>query len=144
MTTHQDERDIAHEARTRGSVAAVLKDARAVGARFDLSTVFACLPGYWPPDVLAQLDLVAQGHDPPSRVRASQIAAALRSGPTSDPDQGDPTRLLLPVPHPLDGDWRFTAAARQYLLERASDCANGACVLLGTPSLFAHASCISA
>lgn len=139
MSTCKDETEIAYESRMRADIATILADVTASGAPIDLSAFFARLPGYWPPDVLSQLDSAAIGNDPAIRARAAEIAAKLRTGPVSDPDQGDPTRIMLPVPHPLDADWRFTAAAREHLLESASACASGACVLLGTPSLFAHA-----
>jgi len=102
-----------------------------------LSELFATLPGYWPADVLAALDEVARVPGP-TAAPARGIADALRRGPAADPDLGDPMRLLLPVPHPLDADWRFAPAARERLLEQASASAPGACVLLGTPTLFPH------
>lgn len=45
----------------------------------------------------------------------------------------------LPVPHPLDYDWRFTAASRMLLLEmieRMALGARGEVVLFGAPTLF--------
>lgn len=106
-----------------------------------LAALFGALPGYWPPDVLRVLDdLVFEGGGRSARsTAAASAAAAIRADVDNDSDRGDPVRHLLPVPHPLDADWRFATPARERLLTRAADAAPGACVLLGTPTIFAHA-----
>jgi hypothetical protein len=59
----------------------------------------------------------------------------------SFPECAATRRVLLPVPHPLDYDWRFGVKATDHLLERcleftdAEDCVT----LLGTPSVLARA-----
>ena len=104
----------------------------------DPAGLFARLPGYWPLDVLAALDRRAAGAAGARATAAGVLARRLRTGTGDDPDHGDQVRLMLPVPHPLDADWRFAAQARERLLERAAAAAPGGCVLLGTPTLFAH------
>lgn len=108
------------------------------GDHADARTLFGYLPGYWPVDVLQRLDSLATTMDQGSAMLAKRIARELRGPEADDPDYGDPLRRLLPVPHPLDADWRFTADARNLLLDRAADAASGACILLGTPTLFVH------
>ncbi len=51
--------------------------------------------------------------------------------------QGHSTQLALPVPHPLDFDWRFAAAANERLLDEWANLArpSGCLVLLGAPSV---------
>ena len=127
-----DVRDWERAARSAAETAAL--DA---GPDADPVALFQRLPGYWPPDVVSRLDEAAGSGGPGARAAAA-LAAAVRSGPAADPDHGDPVRLHLPVPHPLDSDWRFAHAARQRLLEQASAEADGPLVLLGTPTLFAH------
>lgn len=47
-------------------------------------------------------------------------------------------QIGLPLPHPLDFDWRFTDASVEYLLKSCEELTafNDTIVLLGTPSLF--------
>jgi len=47
-------------------------------------------------------------------------------------------QIGLPLPHPLDFDWRFTDATVEYLLKSCKELTafNDTIVLLGTPSLF--------
>lgn len=48
--------------------------------------------------------------------------------------------MILPVPHPLDYDWRFTPESADALLRRAMDAAGGRRVLLlGAPTVFTRA-----
>lgn len=133
--------DVSYPRRVERDVAAALDDpAQEPGPNGpDLAGLFARLPGYWPPDVLAALDRLAAGTRATARATAAGVLARrLRTGTGDDPDYGDQVRLMLPVPHPLDADWRFAAQARERLLERAAFAAPGGCVLLGTPTLFAH------
>ncbi len=50
-------------------------------------------------------------------------------------------RSLLPLPHPLDYEWRFTPDAARSLLNRAADLtlAGGDLLLFGTPGLAVEA-----
>jgi hypothetical protein len=49
-----------------------------------------------------------------------------------------PRRQILPIPHPLDYDWRFTPEAVALLVRESQHLnrGNGPLVLLGTPSVF--------
>ena len=103
----------------------------------DLTNLLHALPGYWPGDVVRDLRQIERS--------ASEEAAAARRAltqlehPARDPDIGDEVRRLLPVPHPLDADWRFTVRTRELLLDIAdSHSARQETLLLGTPSIFAH------
>lgn len=136
-----------YEHRLRIDVAAALDALVAEGCNETASPteLFAALPGFWPPDVLRTLDRLTSeadgAHGTVRRAVAARLAAALRADRDDDGDRGDPVRLLLPVPHPLDADWRFAAVARERLLARAADAASGTSVLLGTPTVFAHLCC---
>lgn len=107
------------------------------GVTADLTLFLHALPGYWPVDVVADLKRLAvltpECAGPASRL-LSQLARA-----TPDPDVGDEVRRVLPVPHPLDADWRFTVRTRERLLDIASSLSpRRETLLLGTPSIFAH------
>ena len=98
---------------------------------------FHSLPGYWPPDVAGDLSSISTSSSPDA-MRAHQLLERLR-GPMVDPDFGDHVRLVLPVPHPLDADWRFSIETRESLLGLASALSpREETLLLGTPSVFAH------
>lgn len=87
------------------------------------------LPGVYPTDVRAALDRL--------RTRAviddRQFERALRRQPTPPLP---PSASVLPVPHPLDFDWRFTAAGVDAIaaaLERSGPVGEVVCV--GAPSV---------
>lgn len=94
------------------------------------------LPGVYPTELLASLKrLAATGAiDPVLSAAACQEA---KDGPAS----GAEGRSLLPLPHPLDFEWRFTADASRALLNHAADLtpACGEVLLFGTPGLAAEA-----
>jgi len=103
----------------------------------DLTDLLHALPGYWPSGVVQDLRRIERS--------ASYEAAAARRAltqlahPARDPDIGDEVRRLLPVPHALDADWRFTVRTRELLLDIAeSHSPRQETLLLGTPSIFAH------
>jgi hypothetical protein len=95
------------------------------------------LPGVYPECALASL----------RRLKANgQIAGRLLSDVECEVSQR-PARVSpgmtdgLPLPHPLEYEWRFTASTAQYLLAMATQlCTRGGSVmLLGTPSVAAMA-----
>lgn len=94
------------------------------------------LPGIYPTELLTSVDrLVAHKAIDPAvavsirRQAATNIAAVVEG------------RSLLPLPHPLDYEWRFTPDAARLLLNRAADLTpTGADLLLfGTPGLAVEA-----
>lgn len=89
------------------------------------------LPGVYPLDVLAALArLVSAGRMCPNSEKQLSLDASTRI--YRQIAQSD-----LPVPHPLDFEWRFTKATSRWLLGVANDLATkGAPVLLyGTPGV---------
>lgn len=102
-----------------------------------LQELFRRLSGYWPAELNQALSALADADSKDHR--SVRLRDQLTSKPAEDPNAGDPVRGQLPVPHPLDADWRFTAASRAFLLERASDVGGDRVLLLGTPTLLAHA-----
>jgi hypothetical protein len=94
------------------------------------------LPGVYPTELLASLDrLVTSEMIPPALVASiNRQAAANGCG-------GVEGRSLLPLPHPLDFEWRFTPDAARSLLNRAADMTptDGDVLLFGTPGLAVEA-----
>lgn len=94
------------------------------------------LPGVYPTEVLASLDrlLGEQAID-------AAVAAAIRQQAGVNAAASVDGRSLLPLPHPLDYEWRFTPDAARALLNRASDLTHSGSDLLlfGTPGLAVEA-----
>ena len=94
------------------------------------------LPSVYPTELLASLNrldrLGAINHDVVQVIRC-QISAR----PTEPPEG----RSLLPLPHPLDFEWRFTPDVSRDLLDAACALthANGQILLFGTPGLAVEA-----
>lgn len=94
------------------------------------------LPGVYPTELLASLDRLASSKaiGPAMAIsvhrQAANIGAAVVEG-----------RSLLPLPHPLDYEWRFTPDAARSLLNRAADLTpeDGDLLLFGTPGLAVEA-----
>ena len=94
------------------------------------------LPSVYPIELLASLDRMGRvGAIDPVVVQSVHRQASTRP---SEPPEG---RSLLPLPHPLDFEWRFTPAASRELLDAA--CAltepNGRILLFGTPGVAVEA-----
>jgi hypothetical protein len=95
-------------------------------------TLLAELGSVYPAVLLAALErLACRGEIPASIAEAALAAARCRLDLLAPPTQS----LPLPVPHPLDFDWRFSAAAVQFLMEEVRQW-GGPLVCLGAPSLF--------
>lgn len=94
------------------------------------------LPGVYPTELLASVDrLVAQGAlDATSAAAIRQQAEVKRRRPAEG-------RSLLPLPHPLDFEWRFTSESSRTLLDQAAalTCPGDDLLLFGTPGLAAEA-----
>jgi hypothetical protein len=91
------------------------------------------LPSIYPTEVLASLERLAQSGRVLAEISTRLRQDAGRPHAACSPDG----RSLLPLPHPLDYEWRFTPDASRTLLNLASDLTPlGADVLLfGTPGL---------
>ena len=90
------------------------------------------LPAVYPTELLAALDrLSSRG------MVALDLAASVRHEAIRNRTGITEGRSLLPLPHPLDFEWRFTADASRALLNRATDMTptSGDLLLFGTPSL---------
>lgn len=94
------------------------------------------LPAIYPSEVTAALDRFATaGRLPQGRSDQLQRQARCRVPRASE------ARSLLPVPHPLDFEWRFTADTSRSLLDRATDLTTRGddLLLFGTPGVAAEA-----
>lgn len=94
------------------------------------------LPGVYPEVVLASVDRLAAG----GRVASSVAALIRRQSKTAEQRYVRP-RCLLPLPHPLNFEWRFTSETSRRLLDTASTLgrADSRLLLFGTPSLAVEA-----
>ena len=114
--------------------ALVCREAQRYGASF--SDLMLRLPAIYPTEVVAALDrLVKAGRLPPHLGEQFQRQARHLLPPVGE------ARSLLPVPHPLDYEWRFTSDTARALLDRATNLTpNGGDILLfGTPGVAAEA-----
>lgn len=115
-------------------------DLLALAAIFDgagsFSALLRRLPSVYPTEVLASVDRLSEagkvehGLAATFRAEAGQNATAAYEG-----------RSLLPVPHPLDFEWRFTADTSRALLDRAAAMTSPGddLLLFGTPGLAVEA-----
>lgn len=112
----------------------VRREARRRNASF--SDLMLRLPALYPTDVMAALDrLVMAGRLPQHLAEQFQRQARCRLPRISE------ARSLLPLPHPLDYEWRYTPDTARDLLDRATELsARGSDILLfGTPGVAAEA-----
>ena len=112
----------------------VLREAQRRGITF--SDLMLRLPAIYPTEVVAALNrLTKAGHLPQVLAEQLEEQACCRVPRVSE------ARSLLPVPHPLDYEWRFTADTARALLNRANDLTapDGDILLFGTPGVAAEA-----
>jgi hypothetical protein len=90
------------------------------------------LPSVYPTEVLRSLDRLTD-----RRLISVEIAAEIRREAAVRPDAAPEGRSLLPVPHPVDYEWRFTPDSSRVLLDLAADLTprGGSVLLFGTPGL---------
>lgn len=102
-------------------IAEALKD----GPIPSFSHLVRALPGVYPNDLSRELD----------RMGLAQILDTKRSDVV---DHSTRQRQTLPVPHPLDYDWRFTEESCEFLLTELLKTAGatGEAIFLGAPTLF--------
>ena len=102
----------------------------------NFSDMLLALPGVYPSVVVASLRRIAE-EGTLSRVGLTRILSQTRKKPIAT--QSQPYHSIsLPVPHPLDFEWRFSGAASKHILARCSQLVNDneLITFLGTPSLF--------
>ena len=103
------------------------------GAR-DFNSLLRKLPGVYPAEVVDSLRRVLESRDVSEPARAILVEAQS----VDFASRGWHAASALPIPHPLDYDWRFTQQAVEELLRnfggRQTDL-----VCLGTPTVFAAA-----
>jgi hypothetical protein len=131
ITSRRSASQVAFRVRVDAWIAEALAD-----GVIDYAGLLRRLPGVYPTELLASLDrLAATGSINPV------LPAAARHQAKNGPASGAEGRSLLPLPHPLDFEWRFTADASRVLLNLAADLtpAGGDVLLFGTPGLAAEA-----
>ena len=94
------------------------------------------LPSVCPTELLASIDRLAARRAISRRLTETIYSESRR--PTNDQPIG---RLLLPLPHPLDFEWRYTPDSSRDLLNLATDLtpSDGNILLFGTPGLAVEA-----
>lgn len=96
------------------------------------------LPSVYPAVALNSLRRLASSRRIGEQILTSIAGTVSQAAPTHTPRRPDPQQIQLPVPHPLDYDWRFGDEAIGHLtdvclgLTRPGDCVT----LLGVPSVF--------
>jgi hypothetical protein len=109
---------------------------RAVITRNSISfdTITQALPGVYPSIVRNTLNRIA--------LRRWSSGQQNLCAPNSLSNEARLCTNTMPIPHPLDYDWRFSAATNAYLLQEIESCAapDATVVLLGTPSVLCTAS----
>lgn len=113
-------------ARVEGWVLARLRTARP-----DFTELLITLPGVYPVVLLETLRRLARA----GALDAAGLARCEREAATCA--KPVVTTCLLPLPHPLDFEWRFSKETSRALLEYTHDLmgANGEALLFGTPGL---------
>lgn len=99
--------------------------------------VVSCLPGVFPVDVLHSITRTGRFGEIP-RNAALRLGQSVIEKSFLAPQSEN---SILPVPHPLDFEWRFTQEAIEKLAEVAVAC-GGDVTCLGTPSVFTYFSSI--
>jgi hypothetical protein len=116
---------MAHE--FQNTVRGWIGEALATSVEVSFNDLVCALPGVHPNDV-------AQGLD---QLRVKVLRETRRKGECT----GRKPLWRLPVPHPLDYDWRFTCESRSLLLGKLNEIVSseGRVVFLGAPTLFRDA-----
>lgn len=110
----------------------ILRAINAGHTRF--GAMLTSLPGVYPSIVLSSMRALSAGGRIPTAVMLETEASI--SVPQGVPET-DGSHIQLPVPHPLDYEWRFSDSAIIYILQRISEFSgdNDPITLLGTPSV---------
>ncbi len=104
----------------------------------DFRTLLQALPSVYPVAVADTIRRLGAAGRLPADVLAKLQNQIGMEADTHSPEKGVPA---LPIPHPLDYEWRFSCRASDVLLEIASDLALASdhVVMLGTPALLDRA-----
>jgi hypothetical protein len=100
--------------------------------------ILVALPGVYPPVALESLRRLTLKGQLPERT-LSEAEIYIRSASVIGSDGHPKSRLIiLPVPHPLDYEWRFSDASANELASEASSLlgSEGTLAMLGSPSVF--------
>lgn len=111
----------------------------------NFNSLLISLPGVYPSVAIFSLKrLIAQGKVP-ERFFFNGIQERSKNGHLINRVKAENNNFDLPVPHPLDYDWRFSNSASSYLLSNCLEITKPGetVVLLGTPSIFKKAKEIS-
>lgn len=103
--------------------------------------ILAALPGVYPPVALESLRRLTLKGQLPERI-LSEAEIYIRSASVIGSDGHPKSRLItLPVPHPLDYEWRFSDVSAVELASEASSLlgAEETLAMLGSPSVFCAA-----
>lgn len=116
-----------------GAVDRRVLDALASGVR-SFDRLVASLPGVYPSTVLHSLQRLESTQKISVKVWTALVKSAQEM---REPLNDSYHQVRLPVPHPLDYDWRFSDSAVQHLLNKCTALTRrgDAIALLGTPSL---------
>src|SRR5262249_41118383 len=96
--------------------------------------LITALPGVYPSVALASLRCLARREKVPGWIFVNAMQYVKQRRPQSVTSS---YHLALPIPHPLDYDWRFSNAAIQYVFDRCLEFSHpgDTVALLGTPSV---------
>lgn len=102
----------------------------------NFSALLHSLPSVYPTELLSSVNRLAT-----SKVISSELAESIHRQAATKSCGSVEGRSLLPLPHPLDFEWRFTPDAARSLLNRAVDVtpAGGDFLLFGTPGVAVEA-----
>jgi hypothetical protein len=111
----------------------------------NFNSLLNSLPGVYPSVAFSSLKRLIIEGKVSDRIFSIGTKRKSKSGNLNNRVQTDNSSFSLPIPHPLDYDWRFSSAASNYLLDYCLKATkpNETIAFLGTPSLFQRAREIS-
>jgi hypothetical protein len=105
------------------------------------NSLVAALPGVYPTVVRDSLQrLIATGKLTNHNFASATVELGIERSELTQPSESCHS-IVLPIPHPLDFDWRFGDSAVKYLLDTCLELTNPSdkIALLGTPSVMRYA-----
>ena len=133
MATSRADRAIAFRTFVDRAVADALR-----GGASSFAALLQALPSIYPTEALAALDRLG-----PVGLIDADVLVRLRGQAAARPFERPEGQSLLPLPHPLDFEWRFTRDASRDLLNAASALTrpHADVLLFGTPGVAVEAIC---